>query len=38
MLEKILTAGDKVEVMKTSGGSNGQNDTRVYYSLLIDML
>ena len=36
MLEKILTAGDKVEVMKTSGGSNGQNDTRVYYSLLID--
>lgn len=37
MLEKILTAGDKVEVMKTSGGSNGQNDTRVYYSLLIDL-
>ena len=37
MLEKILTAGDKVEVMRTSGLVSSQNDKKVYYSLLVDI-
>lgn len=37
MLERLLTAGDKVEVMRTSGLANSQNDKKVYYSLLVDV-
>ncbi len=37
MLEKILTAGDKVEVMRTSGLVSSKNDKKVYYSLLVDI-
>lgn len=37
MLERLLTAGDKVEVMRTSGLANSQNDKKVYYSLLVDI-
>lgn len=37
MLERLLTAGDKVEVMKTSGLANNPSDKKVYYSLLVDI-
>lgn len=37
MLERLLTAGDKVEVMRTAGLANSQNDKKVYYSLLVDI-
>jgi len=37
MLERLLTAGDKVEVMKTSGLANNPNDKKIYYSLLVDI-
>ena len=37
MLEKLLSAGDKVEVMSTSGLANSQNSKKVYYSLLVDI-
>ncbi len=37
MLERLLTAGDKVEVMKTSGLANNQSDKKVYYSMLVDI-
>ena len=37
MLERLLTAGDKVEVMRTSGLASAQSDKKVYYSLLVDI-
>lgn len=37
MLERLLSAGDKVEVMKTSGLANNPSDKKVYYSLLVDI-
>ncbi len=37
MLERLLTAGDKVEVMRTAGLANSQNDKKVYYSMLVDI-
>lgn len=37
MLERLLTAGDKVEVMRTSGLANNQSDKKVYYSMLVDI-
>lgn len=37
MLERLLSAGDKVEVMRTSGLANSQSDKKVYYSLLVDI-
>ncbi len=37
MLEKLLSAGDKVEVMRTAGLANNLNDKKVYYSLLVDI-
>lgn len=37
MLERLLTAGDKVELMKTSGLANNLSDKKVYYSLLVDI-
>jgi len=37
MLERLLSAGDKVEIMNTSGLANNQNGKKVYYSLLVDI-